>query len=126
MKNLFFLLFIISLTFLTGCGNNVKKPENVFLQFNNKQYSENLTLEEGLKIILPYVRKWADDAELQKYITNIVSDQNKFKTNSYSFESIKYKKTLSVTYNFKHPINEATFSGFGHPESWELNNKFKF
>lgn len=126
MRKLFLLTIIFSLTFLTGCNKNDNKSENIFSSINSRLYSNNLTLEDGLEIILPTVKNWADDAILQKLMTNVIVNQNEFKANVYEFESVKKRKTLSVTYNYKHPIDEKTFSGFGSPESWELSNRFNF
>lgn len=82
-------------------NSSTGSAENIFSPITSVKYSSDLSIEDGYKIILPYVKKWAQDAYLIKYFSSIITSNYNYKANYYSFISLSSQKTLEVTYNRK-------------------------
>lgn len=127
-KSISFILIIFSMFLVSGCSL-VQSPgksdvkQDIFSTLTSQNFSKDLSLEDGYKIVLPYAKKWSEDVILQYYMTNIPDYQIDYKALAYRFESIKKRRSLFITYNMKEsPISEAT--NFTDPTGWELNKKF--
>ena len=89
-------IFISSL-FMTGCiskTNKITNPDktDIFNPLILKQYTENLSLEDGYNTIIPFIKKWSSDALLTTYVTNIPNSSQNYNSNLYTFDSISLKK----------------------------------
>jgi hypothetical protein len=131
MKKFYLIAFIIIVVIIAGYliinkQNEIDKT-NIFAPLLSKQFSEDLSLEEGYNIVLPYVHDWASDALLTTYSTNIPDSSQNYKSNLYTFDSISSKKTIIICYNCKPISSNNTLDlvfEFDKTANKELNKTF--